>query len=66
MITEEIVFAMDTIISLCGDEGQKRGMTALREMLCDLEEDEWFRMDENQRKEWLVGYLDTETAVDTY
>lgn len=59
MITEEIVFAMDDMIGLCTDEGQKKGMTALREMLCDWDESQWDSMDESQRKNWLSGYLDS-------
>lgn len=57
MITDEIVDAMDALIELCSDEEQKKGMSAMREMLCDWSEEIWEPMTEDERKEWLAGYL---------
>ena len=57
MITDEIVEAIDTMIDLCNDNNQALGMTSVREMLCDLDVDAWLSMSEDERKEWLTGFL---------
>jgi len=57
MITDEIVEAIDAMIDLCSDRKQALGMASVREMLCDLDVDNWPSMSENERKEWLAGFL---------
>ena len=57
MITDEIVEAMDAMIDLCSDKKQALGMASIREMLCDIDVDTWPSMSEDERKEWLAGFL---------
>lgn len=57
MITEEIVDAIDTLISMCSDEQQVLGMKSVREMLCDYSEREWCDMDVSEARVWLEQYL---------
>ncbi len=57
MITDEIVEAMDMMIELCSDRTQAVGMDAMREMLCDLDVDNWPSMSEEERKEWMISFL---------
>lgn len=57
MITDEIVEAIDTMISLCSEYNQALGMASIREMLCDLDVDTWVSMSKDNRKDWLVGFL---------
>ena len=57
MITDEIVEAMDLMIGLCSDRSQAMGMDAMREMLCDLDVDNWPSMNKEERKEWLISFL---------
>lgn len=63
MITDEIVEAMDLMISLCSDRNQAMGMDAMREMLCDLNVDNWPSMNQAERKKWLAGFLNCRPNV---
>lgn len=57
MITDAIVGAMDTMIDLCINPEQKQGMLSLREMLCDLDEEQWYKMTPEQEREWLSSFI---------
>lgn len=62
MITDGIVDAMDNLIELCSDENQKNGMEAMREMLCDWSEEIWDPSSTEERREWLIPYLNCKPA----
>lgn len=57
MITDEIVEAMDMMIELCSDRTQAMGMDAMREMLCDLDVDNWPSMSQEERQKWIASFL---------
>ena len=57
MITDMIVGAMDTMIEMCNDPIQKQGMLSLREMLCDLDEDQWYQFSSAEEREWLSQFF---------
>lgn len=59
MITDEIVEAIDTMIEMCSNEEQAKGMKSIREMLCDFPAD-WNWESESEYREWLSGYLSCE------
>lgn len=57
MITDAIIGAVDAMIGLCGDTNQALGMVSIREMLCDIDEDNWLSLSEKERIEWLSSFL---------
>lgn len=57
MITDVIIGAVDSMIDLCSDTNQALGMASIREMLCDIEEDNWISLSEKERIEWLSSFL---------
>ena len=63
MITDVIVGAIDTMIDLCDDPVQKNGMLSLREMLCDLDEAQWYTLNAEEEKAWLSQFLESQKPV---
>lgn len=57
MITDTTIEAIDTMIEMCGSERQARGMCSVREMLCDLDEEQFSAMSQTEREEWLEQFL---------
>lgn len=57
MITDEIVLAMDALIEMCSNRHQQLGMCSMREMLCDLNPDEFACMNDKEREVWLEQFL---------
>jgi hypothetical protein len=59
MIDDLIVSAMEALALQTKDEEQARGMWAMFTMLCDFDEQEWNAMTEDERAEWVAGYIPT-------
>lgn len=58
MITDKIMEAIDMMIDICSDEEQAKGMSSIREMLADYDEDNWSDLDDcGAREEWLEQFL---------
>ena len=57
MITDVIIGAVDSMIDLCSDTSQALGMASIREMLCDIEEDNWISLSKKERIKWLSSFL---------
>ena len=57
MVTEGMIFAIDTLVSMCSDDNQRAGMNSVREMLCDFDHDQWDDMSDEERSEWLATFL---------
>lgn len=57
MITDEIVEAMNLMVSLCDDIETKKGMRAMSEMLCDLNIDEWMNQEHEMRCAWVSQFI---------
>ena len=51
MIDDIVVEAMDALIEMCSNRQQELGMCSIREMLCDLDADEFPRMSEDEKEE---------------
>lgn len=61
MITDKIMEAIDMMIDICSDEEQAKGMSSIREMLADYDEDNWSDLDDcGVREEWLEQFLSCE------
>ena len=57
MITDEIIEAIDKLAGLMELGMHKAGVNSVREMLCDFDESQWLKMNEEERKEWLEQFL---------
>lgn len=57
MIDDTIIEAMDALIEMCSDRQQELGMCSIREMLCDLDTDEFPGMSDEEKEEWLEQFL---------
>lgn len=57
MITDQIMEAIDMMVELCKDERMAIGMSALRDMLGDIDCDEWCLMSTAECREWVKQYL---------
>lgn len=57
MVTDEIVLAMDALIEMCSNRHQQLGMYSMREMLCELNPDEFACMNDKEREVWLEQFL---------
>lgn len=57
MIDDIAVEAMDALIEMCSNRQQELGMCSIREMLCDLDADEFPCMSEDEKAEWLEQFL---------
>lgn len=57
MITDTTIEAIDTMIEMCGSKQQALGMCSIREMLCDLDEDQLSALSQIEREEWLEQFL---------
>lgn len=50
MIDDIVVEAMDALIEMCSNRQQELGMCSIREMLCDLDADEFPCMSEDEKR----------------
>ena len=57
MITDQIMEAIDMMVELCADEKMAIGMTALQEMLGDIDCDKWCLMSTSECLDWIKQYL---------
>ncbi len=57
MIDDTIIEAMDALIEMCSDRQQELGMCSIREMLCDLDTDEYPGMSSAEKEAWLEQFL---------
>ena len=57
MIDDTIVDAMDALIGMCSNLHQQLGMWSMREMLCELNPDEFACMNDKEREVWLEQFL---------
>ena len=57
MITDQIMEAIDMMVELCEDKRMAIGMSALRDMLGDIDCDEWCLMSTTECREWVKQYL---------
>lgn len=53
MITDEIMEAIEMMISNCEGTEQRKGMESLSNMLEDFDEYSWLKMNDNERKNWI-------------
>lgn len=61
MINDKIMEAIDMMIDICSDEEQAKGISSVREMLADYDEDNWSDLaDSGVRGEWLGQFLTCE------
>lgn len=59
MITDAIMDAIDTLISLCKNYQHIAGMRTVQAMLGDFDEDCWMKMSENERAAWAEEFIFT-------
>lgn len=57
MIDDTVVEAMDALIEMCSNRQQELGMCSVREMLCDLDTEEFPSMSDREKEEWLEQFL---------
>lgn len=57
VIDDTIVAAMDALIEMCSNRQQQLGMWSMREMLCELNQDEFACMNAEEREVWLEQFL---------
>ena len=57
MIDDTIIEAMDALIEMCSNRQQELGMCSIRDMLCDLDTDEFPGMSRKEKEEWLEQFL---------
>lgn len=60
MITDEIMDAIWMMIDMCSNEEQKKGMWAVEEMLGYFCDEDWMRMTDAERYDWVAQYLNCE------
>lgn len=49
--------AGELLIALCGKQEHIEGMEAMLDMLCAVDEDEFYQMSDNDKAEWAGDYL---------
>ena len=57
MIADEIIEAIDIMITLCKDKQQALGMIAIKEMLEDYDEAHYISSTMEEKNNWLFEYL---------
>jgi phosphopantothenate synthetase len=57
MITDELICAMETMIELCKDENEKRGMHKMMNMLLDFDLNKWNDSSLEESDNFIKEYL---------
>ena len=57
MVTDNILFAVQGIIDNFSKSEERHAGKIIWDMLSDFDEDEWISMNDEQRKEWLIKYI---------
>lgn len=57
MITDEIVEAVDKLTEMMEESKHRFGAVSVRAMLCEFDETQWHRMNEEKRRLWLEQFL---------
>lgn len=57
MVTDEIMAAVDMVIGMLKTKEERRAGNSIMEMLGDLDEDKWLCMTNEQKSEWVSGYI---------
>ena len=61
MITDEIMEALDMLITMCKDKNQAQGMISVQEMLGDFDEHKFITSTEEEKSNWVLEYLPPRT-----
>lgn len=57
MITDEIVEAVEKLTEMMEFGVHRAGANSVREMLCEFDDTQWLRMNQEERKLWLEQFL---------